>query len=615
MSEELELGERVSLAIRIGESHFREFKSAQEGPPDTKAHRPIRDLMTDVGRTLVGFANADGGELLIGVEDDGTVSGVPHSETDIALLLKAPITHIHADTPIPTPRAVRVPVGSKTVVYFAVVKGTRFVHLTADGRCLKRVDRDTLPFSSEGINSTRLEDDSRKWDREIAHGVTLDDLEIDLLKATASQVAYGISPEKLLQHLDLAEFSPDGIRLRKAAVVLFSKDVRKWHAGSLVRIVTVKGTSKGSGDAFNVVKDILVADNLVRLIERAWESLTTALAQQTRFTADAKFRQDHMYPQVACREALTNAITHRNYAIEGRGVEITIFDDRMEVVSPGMLLSTISIEDIRSLKGAHESRNPLVARVLREIGLVQEMGEGMRRIFAVMKSNALAAPKIVSDRAGFTVALYNRSLYEPEVKLWLSNFDRFDLDENQRAVIALGYGGKEFSTQDIIDRLGIIDTDKVRELVSRLRQHGVLDTTRGKNEVERYKERNRVPRRSVPKYRILEEGGGSEATGLAGPIDEDFGSQSFEVYLGNLSYDISVSEITDFLASRGCDVLDVRIPRGPGADAKGFAFATVVSKAGVDATVALLDQEVLRGRVVHARLARSRTSKRRDVKT
>jgi ATP-dependent DNA helicase RecG len=213
MHEELDLIERVELAIRIGESHFREFKSAFDGRPESKEPRPIRELLVDVARTLVGFANADGGELLIGVEDDGSISGVAHSPTDIELLLKAPTSHVHAETPLPSPRIAVVQVEGRKVVYFAVPKGTRFVHLTADGRCLKRIDRDTLPFTSEGITATRLEDESRKWDREIAHGATIADLDMDLLRATASQLAYGISPEKFLQHVDLAEFTPDGIRL------------------------------------------------------------------------------------------------------------------------------------------------------------------------------------------------------------------------------------------------------------------------------------------------------------------------------------------------------------------------------------------------------------------
>jgi hypothetical protein len=355
MPEELDLSERVELAIRVGESHFREFKSALDGLPERKAPRPIRDLLVDVARTLVGFANADGGELLIGVEDDGSISGVAHSPADIELLLKAPTSHVHAETPLPTPRTAVVQVEGRKIVYFAVPKGTRFVHLTIDGRCLRRVDRDT--------------------------------------------------------------------------------------------------------------------------------------------------------------------------------------------------------------------------------------------------------------RSGFRVELHNRSLYDPEVKLWLSNFDRFDLDENQRAVVALGYGSKQFSTQDIIDRLGIVDTDKVRELVGDLRQHGILETTKNKNQVEQFKEQHHVPRRSVPKYRISENAPGDGTTSVSTALDDDFREKSFDLYIGNLPYEVPLSAVTDFLAEHGCDVLDVRIPQGPDQRNKGFAFATVVTKEGQDSTIVRLDGQGLGGRRIHVRPAQPRPSR------
>ncbi len=68
MTEALELTERASLAIRIGESHFREFKSAMAGPPGARTGRSPKDVAVDIARTLVAFANADGGELLVGVK-------------------------------------------------------------------------------------------------------------------------------------------------------------------------------------------------------------------------------------------------------------------------------------------------------------------------------------------------------------------------------------------------------------------------------------------------------------------------------------------------------------------------------------------------------------------
>ena len=118
-----------------------------------------------------------------------------------------------------------------------------------------------------------------------------------------------------------------------------------------------------------------------------------------------------MYPELACREALINAIAHRDYSQEGRGIEIYVFDDRMEITSPGSLLSSLTIEDLKRREGAHQSRNSLVARVLREMGYVREVGEGMRRIFELMESNELTEPNIVSSPQTFTVTLSNRPIY------------------------------------------------------------------------------------------------------------------------------------------------------------------------------------------------------------
>lgn len=68
--------ERAQTAITLGESHFREFKSCSEGIPGGKSKRPKKEIATDIAQTLVAFANADGGELLVGVEDNGEVTGI-----------------------------------------------------------------------------------------------------------------------------------------------------------------------------------------------------------------------------------------------------------------------------------------------------------------------------------------------------------------------------------------------------------------------------------------------------------------------------------------------------------------------------------------------------------
>ena len=108
----LTLQERVRATLAMSESHFREFKSAWEGPPGNKRPRDPKTVRRDIGETLVAFANADGGELLVGVEDDGTVTGVPHDEVSRRSLLDAWHTSPRPHPARPAHRAAN-PVGRK----------------------------------------------------------------------------------------------------------------------------------------------------------------------------------------------------------------------------------------------------------------------------------------------------------------------------------------------------------------------------------------------------------------------------------------------------------------------------------------------------------------------
>src|SRR5262245_13044204 len=127
----LRLTERIDIARQLGESHFREFKSALEGPPQDKKLRDAKVVGKDIAETLVAFANADGGELLVGVEDDGTVTGAPYPDDKIQLLLEAPRARIMTSTPLPSVRALRLEYQGRPILFFSVPKGTAFVYLTS----------------------------------------------------------------------------------------------------------------------------------------------------------------------------------------------------------------------------------------------------------------------------------------------------------------------------------------------------------------------------------------------------------------------------------------------------------------------------------------------------
>jgi ATP-dependent DNA helicase RecG len=230
----------------------------------------------------------------------------------------------------------------------------------------------------------------------------------------------------------------------------------------------VDGETVRTGEDYNVVSDDLISGNILTLVDRAWEALRPHLVH-TRIDKSARFTQRSIYPELACREALLNAIAHRDYSDEGRGIEVYIFNTHLEVRNPGSLLSTIRLEDIVSQKGVHQSRNAHVARVLRELGHMRELGEGMRRIYELMHSNELAPPEVLNSADGFAIRLTHRPLYTEKELLWLSQFDQFDLDREQKAVVLLGEGERMFSAQQVWDAVGIVDTEHYRKLASSLR--------------------------------------------------------------------------------------------------------------------------------------------------
>jgi ATP-dependent DNA helicase RecG len=202
----LKVTERLETGIGLGESHFREFKSAQDRSIEPAKPRDVKLVCKDIAETLVAFANADGGELFVGIEDDGTVSGVHYKEPQFAMLSEAYKTHVHHDTPLPNPVVSRINHEGVSVLYFQVSKSTQRVHLTADGRCLQRFDRENRPVSAEQIQYSRQEQVSREYDRSFVDVATLQDLDRGAIEEISRRIAGGQSPEKFLQYMDAAEY-------------------------------------------------------------------------------------------------------------------------------------------------------------------------------------------------------------------------------------------------------------------------------------------------------------------------------------------------------------------------------------------------------------------------
>jgi ATP-dependent DNA helicase RecG len=333
-----------------------------------------------------------------------------------------------------------------------------------------------------------------------------------------------------------------------------------------------------SGAQYNAKSDQTVTGNILELIERGWDSVRPQLVQ-TRLGRAARFESTMMYPELACREALVNAIAHRDYAEEGRAIEIFVFDDRMEVKNPGSLLSSVSMDDLLKLEGVHQSRNALSCRVLRELGYMRELGEGMRRMFNLMRVSELTEPELNSAGNSFSVILRHTTIYNQPQLLWLQQFDEFNLDREQKAIVVLGIGGALVAPQDIWDNLGIVDTEHYRQLVRSLQDLGVLTSQIPKYQAQNQARRKGIPVRKIARFRIspknVEASGpvaqARKADMVARDAALDAPDPSARLWIANLDFKVTEQALVEFLSNYGT-VENVYMPRGFGGNPKGFAF-------------------------------------------
>lgn len=160
------------------------------------------------------------------------------------------------------------------------------------------------------------------------------------------------------------------------------------------------------------------------------------------------------------------------------------------------------MSDLEGLKGAHESRNPLIARVLREHRFMRELGEGMRRIFEAMEQNDLERPVLVSEGSSFSVILRNRSVFNQREEEWLGLFQSNELSRLQKRIVVAGIDGKELSPDDIYRAMNTTDRDTYDFEVTGLRKSGILAEIRGNAAAQQIARQKRIDKGRVARFRV-----------------------------------------------------------------------------------------------------------------
>ena len=447
--------------------HF-ERKSLLEGPDGAKKSRNRRAVRDDVAENVAAFANAEGGILILGIEDDDlTITGHKLPKRAVDAILATPRNRLIP----PQPEGFVVTVGDHELIVFDVPMEDVPVKVDGDGFPL-RIGDQTVQSSESQINALKREGVVDSWERRQS-SATLADLDDDLLElARQNSGLSGLTDEEYLIKRKLAYRRGSNLVLSNAAELLFANEDPD-HPNAGVRLFRVIGTERHTGARYNVEERPRIEGNLPSVIREVSNAISSLLRRPSRLVGN-QFREEPEYPDFAWLEALLNAIAHRDYGIDGTGTEVHLFDDRMEVTSPGSLVGDLTLERLLQLERVHRSRNPRIIRVLVDLGLARDQGEGIPRMFAEMADAFLPPPAITVTRLGVKVTLRNTLTLNPMDHDFLSGLGGLQLDSTE--IRALLYAHRNDSIDNASLRsLSGLDTLNASRLLRSLCDKNLLE--------------------------------------------------------------------------------------------------------------------------------------------
>ncbi len=371
----------------------------EKGRSDELDWLPGRAPVGDIATALVAMANARGGTLLLGVAPrSDKPAGVDDADNAINRVLEAALS-IDPPLIIPLPQIAQVK-GSPMVVA-QIPRGMPYVY-ALDGRYLTREGATSVPLTPFALRRLILERGDVTFESEPSRIATRDDLDWDQVEAYAASLSGmgGISPEQILTKRGCLVMFEGELRPTNAGLLLFGKDPQQFIRGSDITAARFAGSEMS--DVFTR-QDI--TGPLPQQIRRAETFLVDNLRKGVQLGENMARTEQTEYPLKAVRELVVNAVAHRDYSIQGDGIRLYLFSDRLEITSPGGLPGPVTIDNIVDERF---SRNSAIVQVLSDMGFIERLGYGVDRVIALMLEVHLPEPEFTETAGGFRVTLYNQ---------------------------------------------------------------------------------------------------------------------------------------------------------------------------------------------------------------
>ncbi len=354
--------------------------------------KSIQIKPVDLSDTICAFANADGGIIAIGISDKHRrIEGVDYHEEQLNEVLRTPIDFCNPTVPITTEMVECVNYeGKPDHVLLMHIEASPLLHVNQADEAFLRVGDKSKKLEFNDRMTLMYAKGVRYYEDEPVADATIDDLDLDFVRSYCKRIGYTKSPEEYVRENKKFVTVKDGKdQVSVAAILLFGKNPQLFFSRAFIRFIRYDGTEAKVGKDMNVVKDVIFEGRILDQVEKAVDFIKIQMKEKTYLGHDGIFVSEEEYSEFVRTEIVVNAATHRDYGIKGTDIQIKMFDDRLEVDSPGTFAGMVKKENIRY---THFSRNPKIAAFLKDYGYVKEYGEGVDRMCKELEAIGLPDP-------------------------------------------------------------------------------------------------------------------------------------------------------------------------------------------------------------------------------
>lgn len=349
---------------------------------------------------ICAFANQGKGTVYFGITNNGEIIGQDISDQTIQKITTTILTSIE---PRVYPNIYTDIINNKTVLVVEIKNGPEKPYFYK-GKAYKRMGTSNVYLSRYEIEKYLYERDNPayRFDKSIVKDYTekIDKKTIHWFITQAQRERNITSYNKLSSEEVLKNFGVyTDNKLNIAGILTFGKNIQQALPNAMVKCAVFEGKDKTG----RILDHIELKENIFISIDRAEQFLFRNLRKSAWINPETGRREEkYEIPYIAIREAIANAVAHRDYRIQSH-IEIVIYDDRVEVWSPGILPQGITLKDIHSNKAISILRNPTVSEILFLAGYIERWGTGINKMKYLMKERGLSEPEYEETASCFIV--------------------------------------------------------------------------------------------------------------------------------------------------------------------------------------------------------------------